>query len=66
MTQKQIKLSGKHKVALITTDTCEGITQSTAIIFVGFDTSAETALRSKTFKSEKAATKWAMQFADKS
>jgi len=57
MNQQTIKIG--TKTALITTSECEGETQSTAIIFVGFGTSAETALRSKTFKTEKAAIKWA-------
>ena len=58
MTQKTLKLG--TKTALITTDTCEGITQSTAVIFVGFATDGEVALRSKTFKNEKRATIWAL------
>lgn len=59
----QYTISKGTKTALITsnsfTEDGETISQVTAIIYVGFGTSGETALRSNTLKTVKNAEKWA-------
>ena len=59
MNNNQYTIKNGTKTALITKDECEGEISYTVIIFVGFDTNSEVALRSKTFKSQKGAEKWA-------
>jgi len=55
----QYTIENGTKTILITRDECEGTVSFTGIVFVGFNTSGETALRSKTTKTEKAIAKWA-------
>ena len=59
MNSNRYTITNGTKTALITKDECEGKVTFTAVLFVGFDTRAETALRSKTFKTQKGAEKWA-------
>ena len=60
MNKNQYTIKNGTKTTLITKDECEGDVTFTAVLFVGFDTQDEVALRSKTFKTQKGAEKWAM------